>query len=238
VKPPVPLSSGRLLPPHAPGMRIGLFGGTFDPPHRAHLGASLLALKRLKLDRVWWLVTPGNPLKNTSGLGPVAARIEAARAITHHPRIDITGLEAVIKTRYTYDTILWLKSRCPGVRFVWIMGADNLRSFHRWQKWRGIAKLVPIAVVDRLGPSLYAGASAAGQALRDARIPEYAASALPGRKPPAWTFLHGLKSPLSSTALRALRRHTRSSTSAPVRRKRSNKAANKIGRKAGKKRGK
>ncbi len=238
MKPPLPLSSGRLLPPHAPGMRIGLFGGTFDPPHQAHLGASLLALKRLKLDRVWWLVTPGNPLKNTSGLGPVAARIEAARALTRHPRIDITGLEAVIKTRYTYDTILWLKSRCPGVRFVWIMGADNLRSFHRWQKWRGIAKLVPIAVVDRLGPSLYAGASAAGQALRDARIPEYAASALPGRKPPAWTFLHGLKSPLSSTALRALRRRTPSSTSAPARRKRSNKAANKVGRKAGKKRGK
>ncbi len=186
-------------------MRIGLFGGTFDPPHRAHLGASLLALKRLKLDRVWWLVTPGNPLKNTSGLGPLAARIQAARALTHHPRIDVTGIEAVIKTRYTYDTLRWLKSRCPRVRFVWIMGADNLRSFHRWQRWRAIAKLVPIVVVDRLGPSLYAGASAAGQALLRARIPEHAASSLPGRKAPAWTFLHGLKSALSSTALRALR---------------------------------
>ena len=187
-------------------MRIGLFGGTFDPPHQAHVGASLLALKRLKLDRVWWLVTPGNPLKNTSELGPVAARIQAARALTHHPRIDVTGLEAVIKTRYTYDTILWLKSRCPRVRFVWIMGADNLRSFHRWQRWRGIAKLVPFVVVDRLGPSLYAGASPAACSLRRARIPEHAASSLPGRKAPAWAFLHGLKSPLSSTALRALRR--------------------------------
>jgi nicotinate-nucleotide adenylyltransferase len=195
----------RFLPPNAPGMRIGLFGGTFDPPHLAHLGASLLVLKRLKLDRVWWLVTPGNPLKNTRGLAPLAKRIAAARALTNNPRIDVTGLEAVINTRYTYDTILWLIARCPRVRFVWIMGADNLRSFHRWQKWRGISRLVPIVVVDRLGPSLYAAASPAGQALSRARIPEHNAATLPYRHAPAWTFLHGLKSPLSSTALRALR---------------------------------
>ncbi|MDI3469732.1 MAG: Nicotinate-nucleotide adenylyltransferase [Pseudolabrys sp.] len=200
------LRSEPLLPPHAPGMRIGLFGGTFDPPHEAHLGASLLALRRLKLDRVWWLVTPGNPLKDTSGLAPLMDRIRAARALTHHPRIDVTGLEAVIKTRYTYDTIRWLRARCPGVQFVWIMGADNLRSFHRWQRWRDIARCVPIVVVDRLGPSLYAAASPAGQALGRFRIPEAAVTTLPSRKPPAWTFLHGLKSPLSSTQLRALRR--------------------------------
>jgi nicotinate-nucleotide adenylyltransferase len=187
-------------------MRIGLFGGTFDPPHLAHLGAALLALKRLKLDRIWWLVTPGNPLKNTSGLAPLPQRIAAARALTRHPRIDITGLEAVIKTRYTYDTICWLVTRCPGIRFVWIMGADNLRSFHRWQKWRKIVELVPIVVIDRLGPSLYAAASPAGNALARFRIPEYSAPYLPNRKAPVWTFLHGLKSPLSSTALRALRR--------------------------------
>jgi nicotinate-nucleotide adenylyltransferase len=201
-----PANPERLVPPHAPGMRIGLFGGTFDPPHQAHLAATLLVLKRLKLDRVWWLVTPGNPLKNTKGLGPLPERIAAARALTHHPRIDVTGLEAVIKTRYTYDTISWLLARCPGVRFVWIMGADNLRSFHRWQKWRKIAEQVPIVVVDRLGPSLYAAASPAGNALARMRIPERAASSLPDRKAPAWAFLHGLKSPLSSTALRALRR--------------------------------
>lgn len=224
----------RLLPPHAPGMRIGLFGGTFDPPHQAHLAAALLVLKRLKLDRVWWLVTPGNPLKNTRNLAPLPDRIAAARALTNHPRIDITGLEAVIKTRYTYDTISWLLARCPGVRFVWIMGADNLRSFHRWQKWRKISELVPIVVVDRLGPSLYAAASPAGNVLARVRIPEHAATALPGRKPPVWTFLHGLKSPLSSTALRALRGLP--GTSRPPRNS-SNKRKNAktLGRKRGKK---
>jgi nicotinate-nucleotide adenylyltransferase len=186
-------------------MRIGLFGGTFDPPHDAHLAACLIAMKRLDLDRVWWLVTPGNPLKDTKGLAPLAERMAAARALTHHPRIDVTGVEAQIGTSYTYETIAYLKRHCPDVRFVWIMGADNLRSFHRWQKWRGIAAMVPIVVVDRLGPSLYASASAAGQALGRARVPETAARSLPNRKPPAWVYLHGLKSPLSSTALRAAR---------------------------------
>jgi nicotinate-nucleotide adenylyltransferase len=195
-----------VLPPHAPGMRIGLFGGTFDPPHEAHLSASLLAMKRLDLDRVWWLVTPGNPLKDTRGLAPLAQRIVAAGALARHPRIDISSLEAQIGTTYTYETIAYLRRHCPGVRFVWIMGADNLRSFHRWQKWREIASLVPIVVVDRLGPSLYAAASPAGHALSRYRVTEHIAATLPGRHAPAWTFLHGLKSPLSSTALRALRR--------------------------------
>ena len=193
------------MPPHAPGMRIGLFGGTFDPPHRAHLAASLLALKRLNIDRMWWLVTPGNPLKNTGGLQPLAQRIAAARALARDPRIDVTGLEAVINTRYSYDTLRFLVRRCRGVRFVWVMGADNLRSFFRWQNWRGIASLLPIAVVDRVGPSLYATASIAAQALARYRIPSEAAASLADRRPPAWVYLHGLKSPLSSTALRALR---------------------------------
>jgi nicotinate-nucleotide adenylyltransferase len=193
------------LPPHAPGLKIGLFGGTFDPPHAAHRAACLLAMRRLGLDRIWWMVTPGNPLKDTRGLATLAARIAAAKTLAHHPRIDVTGVEADLRTRYTRDTIAALVARCPGVQFVWIMGADNLRSFHRWQKWREIADLVPIAVIDRVGPSLYANGSAAAQALSRFRIPEAAARTLPGRPPPAWVFLHGLKSPLSSTALRALR---------------------------------
>jgi nicotinate-nucleotide adenylyltransferase len=193
------------LPPYARGMRIGLFGGTFDPAHAAHRAACLLALRRLGLDRVWWLVTPGNPLKDTRGLAPLNERVAAARALAHHPRIDVSDVEAELGTHYTFETISYLVRRCPGVRFVWIMGADNLRSFHRWQRWRGIAALVPIAVIDRLGPSLYAPASAAGQALARVRLPESAAPTLPERKPPAWIYLHGLKSPLSSTALRAAR---------------------------------
>jgi nicotinate-nucleotide adenylyltransferase len=187
-------------------MRIGLFGGTFDPPHAAHRAACLLAMKRLGLDAVWWLVTPGNPLKDTRHLAPLEKRIAAARAMVRHPRVHVSGLEAEIGTRYTHDTIAHIRACCPDVDFVWIMGADNLRSFHRWQRWRAIADMIPIAVVDRLGPSLYASQGPAGQALARARIPESEARSLARRKPPAWVFLHGLKSPLSSTALRAGRR--------------------------------
>ena len=120
----------------ADGLRIGLLGGSFNPAHAAHRAVSLLALKRLALDRVWWLVSPGNPLKDTSALPPLADRIAAARRVAADPRIDVTGIEAALGTRYTIDTIHRLRTRCPRVRFVWLMGADNLAQFHRWRDWR------------------------------------------------------------------------------------------------------
>ena len=194
---------GVRLPPHGSGLKIGLLGGSFNPPHEAHLAVTRLALRRLGLDRVWWLVTPGNPLKDTRALPPLAERLAAARRLAAHPRIDVTDLESAIGTRFTADTIDWLKRRFPAVRFVWIMGADNLAQFDRWRNWRAIAEAVPIAVVDRFGASYAATASPAAQALAAARIRERDARSLPDRSPPAWVYLHGLKSPLSSTAIRA-----------------------------------
>jgi len=191
------------LPLHAPGMRIGLFGGSFNPPHEAHRAVSLLAMKKLRLDRLWWLVTPGNPLKDTRKLPPLDERITAATALADHPRIDVTGFEAVIGTKYSCDTIRWLLNEAPGVHFVWIMGADNLKDFHRWKNWRDIFLMLPIAVVDRGGQSLRAASGAAPISFARARIPESRAASLPGLPPPAWVYLHGVKSDLSSTRLRA-----------------------------------
>jgi nicotinate-nucleotide adenylyltransferase len=200
------MTKRKKLPPHAPGMRIGLFGGSFNPPHAAHRAVSLFALKRLKLDRVWWLVTPGNPLKDVSALPPLAERLAAAEKVAAHPRIDVTGIEAVIGTQYSFDTVAWLVSECLGVHFVWIMGADNLKNFHRWKNWKGIAALVPIAVVDRGGFRLSQLSGPAVQALARYRIAEARAAHLPTERPPAWVYLHGLKSELSSTALRAAKK--------------------------------
>ena len=201
---PLPANRGEVkLPPHGPGLKIGLLGGSFNPPHEAHLAVSLLALRRLGLDRVWWLVTPGNPLKDTRALPSLADRVKAARDVAAHPRVDVTDLEAAIGTHFTADTIAWLTRRFPAVRFVWIMGADNLAQFDRWRNWRAIAQSVPIAVVDRFGASYAATASPAAQALAATRIRERDARSLPDRRPPAWVYLHGLKSPLSSTAVRA-----------------------------------
>ena len=124
-------------------MRIGLLGGSFNPPHEGHALITRLALRRLALDRVWWLVTPGNPLKSPTGLAALKARMEAARRLDVGPRVVVSDIEAQIGSHFTYDTLLWLKRRAPGVHFVWIMGADNLRQLHLWRHWRAIADLAP-----------------------------------------------------------------------------------------------
>lgn len=183
------------------GMKVGLLGGSFDPAHEGHAHLTREALKRLGLDRVWWLVTPGNPLKPNPP-APLAARMERAHDVMRDPRVTVTDLESRLGTRYTAQTLQRLQALYPGVRFVWLMGADNLAQFHRWQKWQSIANALPIAVIDRPEASFRALAAPAAQALQRHRIFEAEAKALPGRRPPAWTFLHGMKSPLSSTQIR------------------------------------
>ncbi len=183
-------------------MRIGLFGGSFNPPHEGHRLASLTALKRLGLDRVWWIVTPGNPLKETDGMPDLATRMAAVKRVAHHPRIAVTGIEAAIGTRYTVETVAYLMRRCPGVRFVWIMGADSLLQLPLWRRWRELVDLVPVAVVDRPGSTWRALGGRAGAVLTQHRLGEDEARLLPDRSPPAFVFLHGRRSDASSTALR------------------------------------
>jgi nicotinate-nucleotide adenylyltransferase len=196
------------LPSFAPGMRIGLLGGSFNPPHEGHALITRLALRRLRLDRVWWLVTPGNPLKSLTGLAALKARMEAARQLDVGPRIVVSDIEAQIDSHFTYDTLRWLGRRAHGVHFVWIMGADNLRQLHLWRRWRAIADLAPIAVIDRPGSTLKAISSPAGAALARWRVPERDASLFATMRPPALLFLHGPRSSLSSTALRHVGEHT------------------------------
>ena len=193
------------LPPFARGMRIGLLGGSFNPPHEGHALITRLALKRLSLGRVWWLVTPGNPLKSLTGLAALNARMEAARQLHVGPRVVISDIEAQINSRYTYETLAWIRRRAPGVRFVWIMGADNLRQFHLWRNWREIADLMPIVVIDRPGSTLKTISSVAGAALAPWRVPERDAVRFATMRPPALIILHGPRSGLSSTAIRGER---------------------------------
>jgi nicotinate-nucleotide adenylyltransferase len=198
----VPRFVAQALPPYTEGMRIGLLGGSFNPPHHAHRAISQFALTRLKLDRVWWLVTPGNPLKDNGALHALGERMQAARDIANDPRIAVSCLESVIRTRYTVDTINFLRRRASGLRFVWIMGADNLAQFHRWQDWQRIAAQLPMAIIDRPPQSFRALASPAARALARYRLPENEAARLADRQAPAWVFLTGLKLSLSSTTLR------------------------------------
>ncbi|KLK91027.1 nicotinate-nucleotide adenylyltransferase [Microvirga vignae] len=187
-------------------MRIGLYGGSFNPAHAGHRHVSLMALKRLRLDRLWWVVTPGNPLKDTGELASTAMRVKQAKEMAEDPRIDVTAFEGEICARYTIDTLAYLKRRFPGVHFVWVMGADNLAGFHRWRGWRRIARMMPMAIIDRPGWTLKAMRSRTAVALSSGRISEGRAPALAGLRPPAWVFLHGPRSHLSSTMLRRMGR--------------------------------
>ncbi|MBF0678085.1 MAG: nicotinate-nucleotide adenylyltransferase [Devosia sp.] len=191
------------LPPSAPGMRIGLFGGSFNPIHDGHVLVMEETLRRLGLDALWVLVTPGNPLKNHNELSPLAERVQAARDKIANPRIKVTGFEAAHGFTYTYETLRHLADTLADRNFVWIMGADSLADFHRWSRWREIAETMPIAVYVRPRASSRALASRAAAVLAKNRIDEEAANTLADRSPPAWVFLRGRQSSLSSSAIRA-----------------------------------
>ncbi len=190
------------FPPARPGMTIGLLGGSFDPAHEGHAHITREALKRFGLDQVWWLVSPGNPLK-AQGPAPLADRMERARAVMDHPKVRITDLEVRLGTRYTHATLAALMARYPGVRFVWLMGADNLAQFHLWDKWRDIMEMVPVGVLARPGQRLSARMSPAARHFRAARLGPRDARRLSGEAPPAWVFINMPMNDLSSTRLRA-----------------------------------
>ncbi|MDX8525119.1 nicotinate-nucleotide adenylyltransferase [Mesorhizobium sp. MSK_1335] len=190
------------MPYAAKGLTVGLFGGSFNPPHGGHALVAEIALRRLALDQLWWMVTPGNPLKSVRELAPLAERIERSEKIARNPRIKVTAFEAARHVRYTADTLALVKARNPGVDFVWIMGADSLRDFHRWQRWREIVLTFPIAVIDRPGATLSFLSSVVAKTFDYARIDEGDAPLLARMQAPAWTFIHGPRSSLSSTAIR------------------------------------
>jgi nicotinate-nucleotide adenylyltransferase len=183
------------------GQRIGLLGGSFDPPHSGHVHITHEALRRFNLDRVWWLVSPGNPLK-LAGPAPMARRLAVARAMMHDPRVVVSDVEARIGTRYTAQTIKALRARYRGVRFVWLMGADNLASFHRWDRWRDILGQAAVGVVARPGWGLPALHSVTARAYAGARLPEGRAPALADQAPPAWCYIRIPMQEISSTDLR------------------------------------
>jgi nicotinate-nucleotide adenylyltransferase len=191
--------------PVADGLRIGLLGGSFNPAHLGHIHASALALKALHLDYVWWLVSPQNPLKSEHGMAEFPKRLAAARRFTRPPRIVVTGIEAELGTRFTIETLAALKRRFPKVRFVWLMGSDNLIELPRWRRWQDIFNTVPIAVIARPGTALRARTSKAATRFKDRQFgPD---SRLPFARAPAWAVLDLVRrDPSSASAIRAASR--------------------------------
>jgi len=189
--------------PVAPrGQVIGLLGGSFDPPHAGHVHITREALRRFGLDRVWWLVSPGNPLK-TNGPAPMARRMAAAKSMMQHPRVTVSDFEQQVNTRYTAQTLQALRKAYPQTRFVWLMGADNLAQFHRWQDWRWIMRNFPVGVIARPGDRISARTSRAANLFERYRLRGREAQNLAYATAPAWCFINAPMVNLSSTQIRA-----------------------------------
>ncbi|HLB80370.1 MAG TPA: nicotinate-nucleotide adenylyltransferase [Dongiaceae bacterium] len=193
------------------GRKVGLLGGSFNPAHEGHRHISRVALKRLGLDEVWWLVSPQNPLKPRAGMAALGKRLREAAAFAGDRRIRVSDFEAKAGLRYTAETLVALRRRFPRLRFVWLMGADNLVQIPAWKDWQRIFNAVPVAVFTRPPYSYRALAAKAARRFASARIDERASRTLPGRAAPAWVFLGGRPSPVSATAIRR-RRAGRSET--------------------------
>lgn len=185
-----------------PGMRIGLLGGSFNPAHAGHRYISLIALKRLQLDRVWWMVSSQNPLKSPEDMASLADRVQFAQDVADHPRIVISSIEQRLRTTFTKDTLATLRQRWPGVHFVWLMGADNLVQLPQWRAWNKIMQLMPVAILDRPGSGIKALGGKAALRYANYRIPQDQCVYLPGQPTPAWTFIACRPHPASSTAIR------------------------------------
>ena len=183
-------------------MRVGLYGGSFNPAHEGHAHVAETAKRRLNLDRVIWLVSPQNPLKSRHETADLAERMAGAAALAKGPGMIVSDAETRLGSAYTIDVVRAMKQRFPRVDFVWIMGADSLASFHRWRGWTQIMREVPVAVVSRPWIGLKSRFSPAARRFARFRIPSIAAATLADRKPPAWVFLRGPLNFQSSTALR------------------------------------
>lgn len=185
-------------------MRIGLLGGSFNPAHRGHRRISMEALRALGLDEVWWLVSPGNPLKEGArDMAPYEARFASARAMARGAGIRVSDFEARAGTRFTVDTVRRLKRRHPGHQFIWLLGSDTLSNFHKWRDWRGLAREVPIAVIRRPGYDSAAHAARAMGWLRWFVHPSSQARHWTDWSAPAIIFLRLPPDPTSATAIRA-----------------------------------
>ncbi len=181
-----------------------MLGGSFNPAHDGHLYISRMALRRLGLDEVWWLVSPQNPLKPSNGMAEYTRRMAAAADVASvEPRIRVSDFERHQGTRYTADTLSNLVRTQPRSRFVWLMGADNLLQIHRWHSWPSIFHTVPVAVFGRPGYSLRATSGVAARRFARDRWPQAAAKRLADACAPAWVFLKIREHPESATRIRA-----------------------------------